>query len=222
MPTIWTLLRATAVVVGGSAALVVGGLLGTANADPASPVPAPNIGQQLVNTAANAPQMLQSLAAALGGTPPAPATPPPLATLQMPQLPSAATPGSTSALPGAASLLPGANSLLPGANSLVPGANSLLPGATPATTPAALPGFNPATTGPAQLLPQAQFDLPQVPFLPVPLPQQLSLPGDLASLTPGGVPMPRGIQPSATPVSAPGIASVAPSNPLLIPLSALP
>ncbi|KAA8969225.1 hypothetical protein [Mycobacterium sp.] len=196
MPTIWTLLRATAVVLGGSAALLAGGLLGTAHADPAPPIPAPNIGQQLLNTAASAPQMLQSLATALGATPPAPATPPPLASaaIQMPQLPqSAAAPGATSAVPGA---LPGATSLLPGA-----------------PTPAA---------GPAQLVPSAQLGLPQVPFLPVPLPQQVSLPGDLASLATGGIPLPRGAQPGTTPASAPGMAP-ATGNVLMAPLlSALP
>lgn len=201
MPTIWTLLRATAVVAGGSAALLTGGI---AHADPAPTVPTPNVGEQLVNAAANAPQMLQSLATALGAKPPAPATPPPLAsaTLPMPQLPpSAAAPGAASALPGA--------------SSLVPGASSLIPGATPTA-----PAVGPAATGPGQLVPQAQLGLPQLPFLP-PLPQQVSLPGDLASLAPGAVP--RGVQPGATAVSAPGgITSAAPINPLLIPLSALP
>lgn len=206
MPTIWMLLRGTAVVVGGSAALLAGGI---AHADPAPSVPVPNMTDQLVNAAANAPQMLQSLATALGAKPPAPATPPPLAsaTLPMPQLP----PGGA---PGAASAVPGATSMVPGANSLVPGAGSLLPGATP-TAPAA----SPTTTGPSQLMPSAQVGLPQVPFLP-PLPQQLSLPGDLASLAPRGAP--HGVQPGAPAVSTPGVAPAAPSNPLLIPLSALP
>lgn len=215
MPTKWTLLRATAVVVGGSAALLAGGI---AHADPVPSVPSPNIGEQLINTAANAPQLLQNLAAALGGTPAVPASPPPLASaaLQMPQLPpAAAAPGATSALPNAASLIPGANSLIPGANSLIPGA--------PTAGPATLPGMTPAATGPAQLLPSAQLDLPQMPFLPVPLPQQVSLPGDLMSLTPGGVPVPRSIQPGTTAVAAPGITSAAPSNPLMQPLiAALP
>ena len=75
MPTIWTYLRATAVVVGSSAALLTGGI---AHADPApAPAPAPdissvaNIPQQLIASAANAPQILQNLATALGATPPA-------------------------------------------------------------------------------------------------------------------------------------------------------
>jgi hypothetical protein len=73
------------------------------------------------------------------------------------------------------------------------------------------------------LVPTAKLDLPQMPFLPVPLPQQVSLPADLTSLTPGGVPMPRGItppSPGVTPV--PGTAPTTPSNPLLLPLSGLP
>ncbi|HZC08850.1 MAG TPA: hypothetical protein VE485_02245, partial [Mycobacterium sp.] len=67
MSTIWTLFRATAVVAGSSAALLMGGLMGTAHADPAPPVPAPNIGHQLVTSAAGAPQVLQNLGTALSG-----------------------------------------------------------------------------------------------------------------------------------------------------------
>ncbi|OBI44625.1 hypothetical protein A5707_02910 [Mycobacterium kyorinense] len=205
--TIWTLLRAAAVVAGGSAALLAGGI---AHADPAVPVPAPNIGEQLVNTATHAPQMLQTLATALGATPPAPSTPPPLAgaTIRAPQQPGGA--------PNAASSVPGVNSLLPGTTTgtpaTAPGASTGIPGLTP-TAPA-------APASPAQLMPTAQLDMPQVPFLPVPLPQQVSLPGDLASLAPGGLPVPHGMQAGTPAVSAP--AATAPSNPLLIPLSALP
>src|SRR5882762_7193521 len=88
MSIIRTLFRATAVVAGSSAALFMGGLMGTAHADPV-PVPAPDISQQLVGTAASAPQLLQSVAGALGGQP---ATPPPLASasIKMPQTPAAA------------------------------------------------------------------------------------------------------------------------------------
>src|ERR1700755_2112120 len=73
MPTIWTYLRATAVVAGSTAALLTGGI---AHAAPA-PAPAPgmpdisSIPQQLISSAANAPQILQNLATALGATPPA-------------------------------------------------------------------------------------------------------------------------------------------------------
>lgn len=60
MPTIWTFVRAAAVLVGSSAALLTGGI---AHADPApAPAPAPNIPQQLISSAANAPQILQNLA----------------------------------------------------------------------------------------------------------------------------------------------------------------
>ncbi|REY83144.1 hypothetical protein DSL30_19170 [Mycobacterium tuberculosis] len=46
MPTIWTFVRAAAVLVGSSAALLTGGI---AHADPApAPAPAPNIPQQLI------------------------------------------------------------------------------------------------------------------------------------------------------------------------------
>ena len=92
MSTVRTLFRATAVVAGSSAALLMGGLMGTAHADPA-PVPTPDISQQLVGTVAQAPQMLQSVAGALGGQP---ATPPPLAGRQASiSKPTALAPGST-------------------------------------------------------------------------------------------------------------------------------
>src|ERR1700743_3221213 len=85
MPTIWTYLRATAVVVGSSAALLTGGI---AHADPVSAVPDPvqNIPQQLIASVANAPQILQNFATALGATPP-----------QAPAAPGITFPGLTSA-----------------------------------------------------------------------------------------------------------------------------
>src|SRR5947209_3878680 len=103
MSTVRTFVRATAVVAGSSAALLFGGLMGTAHADPA-PVPSPDISQQLVGTAAQAPQLLQSVAGALGGQP---ATPPPLASasIKMPQTPAAATPGALTSLLGGGSPL---------------------------------------------------------------------------------------------------------------------
>jgi hypothetical protein len=254
MSTVRTLLRATTVVVGSSAALLIGGLMGTAHADPA-PVPTPNIGEQLVTSAANAPQLLQTL---LGGQP---ATPPPLASaaIKVPQPAGAGLPGATSAIPGASSLIPGATTAAPAATAApglgipgltptvaapaarAPGIPGLtptvaapaarapgIPGLTPtvpATTAPALgiPGLTPTVpaaaapaTGPAGPLPQAQLNLPQMPFLPVPLPQQVSLPGDLTSLITGGVPVSR----PSVPVSAP--APVTSPNPLLFPVSALP
>jgi hypothetical protein len=227
MPTIRTLLRAAAVAAGSSTALVVGGLLGSANADPVPPAPVPNIGEQLANTAASAPQMFQNLAGAFTGAAATPPAPSPLASagIQVPQ-PPAAVPGPTSAMPGATPLTPGATALVPGANSLVPGATA--PPANPATPgiTSGIPGLTPAApaaTSPAQLLPSAHIDLPQLPFLPVPLPQQLSLPGDLASLGAGGVPVPRSSQPGTTAMPTPAPAPATSGSPLSsFPLSALP
>ena len=240
MSTIRTLFRATAVVAGSSAALLMGGLMGTAHADPA-PLPTPDISQQLVSTA---PQMLQSFAGALGGQP---ATPPPLASasIKMPQTP-ATTPAAGSTLPGVSSLLPGT---APTATTATPGLG--IPGLTtpaPATTAApglGLPGLTstvPAAaapaTNPAGMLPQAQLNLPQIPGLPFPLPQQVSLPGDLASLFTGGSPLSSGLASAAglpaaalpavaapaaaLPTVAAPVAPVAVPNTALFPVSALP
>ena len=84
------------------------------------------------------------------------------------------------------------------------------------------------------MLPQAQLNLPQIPGLPFPLPQQVSLPGDLTSLITGGSPLSSGLAsaaglpaaaaPAASAaggVAAP-VAPVAAPNPLLFPVSALP
>jgi hypothetical protein len=234
MSTIWTLLRATAVVAGSSAALLMGGLMGTAHADPAAPpIPAPDIGQQLITSAAGAPQVLQNLATAMGAQPPAP---PPLASaaIKVPQPSAAGLPGAASAVPGATSLVPGVPGV-PGAAPTtatpglgIPGLTPTLPApAAPASGIAGIPGLTPTVpaaapaTGPVGLLPQAQLNLPQMPFLPVPLPQQISLPGDLTSLATGGVPVSPGI--SAPPVaSLPVAAPVASPNPLFFPVSGLP
>src|ERR1700757_1723827 len=128
MPTIWTYLRATAIVVGSSAALLTGGI---AHADPApAPVPVPNIPQQLISSAANAPQILQNLATALGATPPvAPAAP----GISFPGVPPAAgaapaTPASAlPSIPGLTGLTPPAPSAVPPAPT-IPGLNAAIPG----------------------------------------------------------------------------------------------
>jgi hypothetical protein len=217
MSTIWTLLRVTAILGGLTAALLTGGI---AHADPAQPVPIPDlggIGGQLASVAANAPQALQNAGTALGVLPPPkPIAPPPLAgaSITVPQPGSAAVPAAP-----AAPALPGTTAGIPGVTSPVPGAPAVQvpqPLAVPGTTAAA------PATGPGQLLPQGQLKLPQVPFRPVPLPQQVSLPGDLASLAPCGVPIPRGVVPTGPAVAAPAAAAAAPTNPLLIPLPALP
>src|SRR5271170_7719414 len=212
MSTIRTLFRATAIVAGSSAALLMGGLMGTAHADPA-PVPTPDISQQLVGTAAQAPQMLQNVAGALGGQP---ATPPPLASasIKMPQQAANAVPGASSLIPGATA--PATSSAptlgIPGLTTpSVPAATSPTTG-IPGLTPS-VPAAAPTTTGPAGMLPQAQLNLPQIPGLPFPLPQQVSLPGDLTSLIGGGSPLTSGLASAAgVPVAA------AP----LFPVSALP
>jgi hypothetical protein len=237
MSTVRTLLRATTVVVGSSAALLIGGLMGTAHADPA-PLPTPNIADQLVTTVSSAPQLLQSLAGALGGQP---ATPPPLASasIKMPQSAGSGLPGTGSILPGASSLIPGATTAAPAAPTLglpgftqpaaaaagpTPGLPGFTQPAAAATTPGlGIPGLTqPAVaaaapaTGPAGMLPQAQLNLPQMPFLPLPLPSQVSLPGDLTSLFSGAAPA---TTPSV-PLSA--AAPVASPSALLFPVSALP
>jgi hypothetical protein len=215
MSTVRTFVRATAVVAGSSAALLMGGLMGTAHADPA-PLPAPNIGEQLVGTA---PQLLQNVAGALGGQP---ATPPPLASasIKMPQQSASTTPGATSLLPGLASPTPAATSTtpglgIPGLTTPAPAATSTTPGlgipglTTPApaatSTPGlSLPGLTPTApaaaapaANPAGMLPQAQLNLPQIPGLPFPLPQQVSLPGDLTALLTGGSPLTGGLASAA-------------------------
>jgi hypothetical protein len=239
MSTIRTLFRATAVVAGSSAALLMGGLMGTAHADPA-PVPTPDISQQLVGTAAQAPQMLQNVAGALGGQP---ATPPPLASasIKMPQTPATTPVAGSSLLPGLASPAPAATSTpglgIPGLTTPAPATTAApslgLPGLTqPGLTPTVPAAAAPAT-GPAGMLPQAQLNLPQIPGLPFPLPQQVSLPGDLTSLLTGGSPVSSGLASAAglpaavapvtsLPAVAAPVAPVATPNPLLFPVSALP
>jgi hypothetical protein len=232
MSTIGTFVRATAVVAGSSAALLMGGLMGTAHADPA-PLPTPDISQQLVGTAAQAPQLLQSVAGALGGQP---ATPPPLASasIKMPQQAAAPTTGS-SLLPGLASPtqatsaapslgIPGLTTPTPAATSATPGLS--LPGLTSptsaATSPlAGIPGLTPSVpaapaANPAGMLPQAQLNLPQIPGLPFPLPQQVSLPGDLTSLLGGSSPLTGGL------ASAAGIPVAAAAPAAALPTASLP
>jgi hypothetical protein len=193
--------------------------MGTAHADPAQPVPAPNSGDQVSASELDPNQVLQSIAMALAAQPPAP---PPVAgaAIRVPQPAPAAVPGATTAVPGSTSFIPGATATTPAATTAVPGLGAGLPGLTP-TVPA--PAAAAPVTGSAGLTPSAQLDLPQLPFLPVPLPQQVSLPGDLTSLATGGVPTPRGVaSPSTTVASVPATTPAASSNPLWLPLSGLP
>jgi hypothetical protein len=198
MPTIWTYLRATAVLVGSSAALLTGGI---AHADPApAPAPIPNIPQQLISSAANAPQILQNLATALGATPPAaPAAP----GISFPGVPSAAAPAPATS--GLQSIIPGLLQQAPAAPA-APAAPSI-PG-LPAIPGLSTPG-SPATPAAPQM-PQAKLDMPALPAgLPVNVPPQLTLPQDLPGLASG--------QPPAAPAAA-----ASPAGPMAPLLSALP
>jgi hypothetical protein len=227
MSTIRTLLRAATVAVGSSTALVVGGLVGTAHADSAQPAPAPNSGDQVNIADVDPNQVLQHIAMALSAQSPAapsaqsPAPPPAAgAAIKVPQLAPATVPGATTAMPGSTSLLPGATAATPAATTATPGLSGGIPGLTPAYPAPAAAAPAPGSAG---LTPSAQFDLPQMPFLPVPLPQQVSLPRDLVSLAPGGVPVPQTVNQPTTAVSpVPATAPVTSPNPLLLPLSGLP
>ena len=220
--------------------------MGTAHADPA-PVPTPDISQQLVGTAAQAPQMLQNVAGALGGQP---ATPPPLASasIKMPQ--QACQPHGPRGFVAASGLgVAGSGRDVPTPGLGIPGLTTPAPAATTAGIPGltrrsgrdvdtgsltpTVPAAAAPATGPAAMLPQAQLNLPQIPGLPFPLPQQVSLPGDLTSLLGGGSPLTSGLAsaagipaaaaPAATlPAVAAPVAPVATPNPSLFPVSALP
>jgi hypothetical protein len=198
MSTIRTLLRATTVAMGSSTALLVGGLMATAHADPAQPVPAPNSGDQAAASNVDPNQVLRHIAMALAAQQPAP-QPATGAAIRMPQPAPAAFPNGTTSVAGPNPFVPGAATAGPAATTVAPG------------------------TGSTGLVPSAQVDLPQLPFLPVPLPQQMSLPGDLTSLMPGAAPAPRSTVPPSTAVATvPANAPATSSNPVLVPLSALP
>lgn len=205
-----------------AACAVPGALLlsATASADPVPAVPAmPNIPFLNGISPATAPQMLQGLASAFTGSAATPVAAP------------AAAPAATASvtLPQAAAPAAAPVATLPG--SLLPAA------AAPAAVPAAQP---------AGLVPTAEVQLPQVANNPLPLPKELSFPGDLTSLLPPGLPLanllPR--SPAAVPVAAavpvtaaaPAVAAAAPAAtiaalpaaadgallPLFFPTSALP
>jgi hypothetical protein len=194
MSFIWIVLRATAVVGGLMAALVTGGI---AHADTTPSLPGV---ADLGAAVANAPQLLQSVGSALGVLPhPAPAAPPPLAGASI-TVPQGAVPGMPAApAPSASSPLAGIPGLTaPGASATAPRVPSAVPGA-PANTPS------------------AHVDVPQMPFLPMPLPQQITVPSDLGAIAPGGIPAPSGV--TAGPVVAAPAPAAAPTGGFL---SALP
>jgi hypothetical protein len=102
----------------------------------------------------------------------------------------------------------------------------------------AAPAAPAAVAAPAQgLIPSAEVSIPQVPGSPLPLPQQVNFPGDLASLMPAGTPLANLLPkaPAAVPAALPAAAAAAPAvagatqpatglnglAPLLMPTSAL-
>jgi hypothetical protein len=175
-----------------AACAVPGALLlsATAAADPVpAPAPAipamPNIPFLNNLSPANAPAMLQGLASVFSGAAGAPAAAP------------AAAPAQTAT----------ASVTLPQAPATP--AAAALPAATAATPAAAAPAA-PA----AGLIPTAEVQLPQVPMNPLPLPQQVNFPGDLASLMPAGTPLANLLQksPAAVPAAAvPAVAAAVPA-----------
>jgi hypothetical protein len=208
-----SLLTATAIVVGSSAAMLTGGI---AKADPV-PAPSPvlpgiNIMEQLIDPA-KAPQLLQQATAMLTGlnatsaaTPSIPASA--LPTLGAPGAPSLAT--ASVNLPQPVSTLPG----MPGAVAPALPLTATVPEST-------LPGM-PAAPAPAA----APLGLSTIPGLPVPLPANLPLASDLAAMLPGaGIPAPNfGTNPVSPIGAAPAAAPVAPiaAMPSIFPTSALP
>ena len=145
---------------------------------PVAPAATPQVPSVLPSAPANSPsahvdvpQLLQNVGSALGVLPkPVTPAPPPLAGASI-TVPQGAVPGLPAA-PSASAPTAG----IPGLPLTAP----LAPAATP-QVPSVLPGA-PANS------PSAHVDVPQLPFLPLPLPQQLSLPGGLGSVAPGGVP----------------------------------
>jgi hypothetical protein len=208
-----SLLTATAIVVGSSAAMLTGGI---AKADPV-PAPSPaipglNIMEQLIDPA-KAPQLLQQASAMLTGLNATSAA--------TPSIPASALP--TLGAPGAPSLAT-ASVNLPQPVSTLPGMPGALPAVAPltATVPGTLPGMPPA----AAPAPAPTAGLTSIPGLPVPLPANLPIPTDLASLLPGaGIPAPNfGTNPVSPIGTAPAAAPVAPiaALPSIFPTSALP
>jgi hypothetical protein len=173
MSRIRNALATGAILLGSSAALLTGGI---AKADPLpapAPVPAPapaaqGLGAltQLINPA-NAPQLLQMAASMF--------TPKPATTAVSP----AAYPAAVAAPLAPAALAP------PAAPAPLATASLNLPQSP--ITPAAVqpPVLGNSGDLPASALPAGELNIPNLPGLPVPLPEHLSFPGDLTALIPG-------------------------------------
>src|ERR1700712_2450607 len=166
-----SLLTASAIVVGSSAAMLTGGI---AKADPV-PAPSPalpgiNIMEQLIDPA-KAPQLLQQATAMLTGlNATSPATP----AIPASALPSLGSPAAPS-LATASVNLPQPTAALPGMPGALPGTQPLT-AALPATGLPGMPAAAPTAPAPA--------GLSTIPGLPVPLPANLPFPTDLAGLLP--------------------------------------
>ena len=179
---------ATSVITAASAAGLALGLSATAAAEPAAPAPAPTLPGL---------PFLQQLATN------------PAAASQLMQ-------GLTSVLSGAQAAAPAAapRHTRAGRNRVGHSSAACSPAAAPAAAARPAAAAAPATA-PQNLIPSGEMNVPNVPFLPVPLPQQLSFPGDLAAL------MPSGLIPAATPAAAPAAAAPAAAAPPL-PAAAAP
>src|SRR5262249_29877968 len=80
----------------------------------------------------------------------------------------------------------------------------------------AVPAAAPASAVPS-LIPSGEVNVPNVPFSPIPLPQQLSFPADLAALMPAGL-----IPGMAKPAAAPAVPGAAPAVPAAAPAAPAP
>ncbi|CAJ1498169.1 hypothetical protein [[Mycobacterium] burgundiense] len=194
MSGIRSALSTTAIVVGAGAALLTGGIAKADPVAPAPPVPAPNVPGL---------SMVEQFVD--------PAKAPQLLQNAASILTGTpATPAAPAAPPPVATASVNLPQQLPG-----------MPATAPTVPASTLPGM-PAT--PAVPQPGAEITLPQVPGLPVPLPQQVSFPGDLVGLLPGGFSAMTPAQAAATAAGTPSAAApaTAPALASLFPTAALP
>jgi hypothetical protein len=175
--------------------------------------------------------LLSATAAADPVPAPAPAIP---AMPNIPFLNNLSPANAPAMLQGLASVFSGAAGAPAAAPAAAPAqtatASVTLPQAPATPAAAALPAATPAAAAPAApaagLIPTAEVQLPQVPMNPLPLPQQVNFPGDLASLMPAGTPranlLPK--SPVAVPAAAVPAAtnSLAGISPLFFPVAGLP
>ncbi|EFD12749.1 conserved alanine and proline rich protein [Mycobacterium tuberculosis T46] len=234
MPTIWTFVRAAAVLVGFFRRTTYGRYRSRRSAP--APAPAPNIPQQADQLGRQRTRkFLQNLRQRSGR--PLPPLSAPQSCGTRPRRPRDNRHLSKTGAGGpAASRGPRANSVhFPGVNAPIPGNNPGGTGASPSTAPGGQlrpfpggnapdpggltrtgPGGGPRCRPPFPGVPSAKVDLPQLPYLPLQVPQQLSLPADLPALASGVIPA----APIAPTPPAPGAPALPPGPPSL--LAALP